>query len=214
MAVRGRGGDGFGRLHVLTDPDGPRPVLEVVDAALAAGVPVIQVRRKSGTDRERLALVEAVLARCRDAGATCVVNDRVDLALAAGADGVHLGGDDLPVATARRLTNPNLLIGATVRNVDDAREAERDGADYLGVGPTFATATKDVDHPSLGVDGVARVAAGVDVPTVAIAGITADTAADLVSQGVAGVAVLGAVNTADDPGEACRALLDAIEAAR
>jgi thiamine-phosphate pyrophosphorylase len=212
--VRGQDHDGFGRLHVLTDPDGPHSVVDIVDLALAAGVPCVQVRLKAGTDRERLAAVSAVLERCRDAGATCVVNDRIDLVLAAGADGVHLGADDLPVAVARRLLGAEAVVGATVRDCDGARKAERDGADYLGIGPTFATNTKEIAVTPLGVAGVADVAAAVDIPSVAIAGITADAARQLTGMGVAGVAVVGAVSRARDPQAACTALLDAVEGKR
>jgi thiamine-phosphate pyrophosphorylase len=189
-------------------------MLDIVDAALAAGVPSVQVRLKAGTDRERLAAISAVLERCRDAGATCVVNDRVDLALAAGADGVHLGADDLPVAVARRLLGADAVVGATVRDPEGARAAERDGADYLGVGPAFATSTKEVGVTPLGLGGVAAVAAVVDIPSVAIAGVTVDSAREITARGVAGVAVIGAVSRADDPLAACTALLDAVEARR
>lgn len=211
MALRGQDRNGFGRLHVLTDPDGPHPVVDVVDAALDAGAPTVQVRLKSGTDRERLAAVSAVLERCRAAGATCIVNDRVDLVLAAGADGVHLGADDLPVPEARRLLGAGAVVGATVRDGDEARTAERDGADYLGIGPTFATNTKQVARTPLGVAGVADVAAAVSIPSVAIAGVTVESARQLVSRGVAGVAVVGAISRAADPRAACSALLDALE---
>jgi thiamine-phosphate pyrophosphorylase len=211
VAVRGRDSDGFGRLHLLTDPDGPRPVIEVVDLALSVGVPLVQVRVKAGGDRERLAMVTSVLERCRAAGATCIVNDRVDLALAAEADGVHLGSGDLPVAVARRLLGPGSMIGATVRDLDGARAAEQEGADYLGVGPAFATDTKRVGVAPLGVDGVVSIASSVTIPSVAIAGVTVDAARVLVSRGVTGVAVVGAVTRADDPRSACVSLLDAVE---
>jgi thiamine-phosphate pyrophosphorylase len=211
MGVRAKTPEGFGRLHVITDPTGPHPVIEVVEAALAAGAPVIQVRQKSGTDRDRLAAVEAVLGRCRATGATCLVDDRVDLALAAGADGVHLGADDLPVTVARRVLGPEATIGATTRDPDDARAAEADGADYLGVGPTHPTDTKHVGHPPLGEDGVAEVARSVGIPVVAIAGVDVASARRLRALGVTGVAVIGAVSRAEDPQAACTALLEAVE---
>ena len=213
MRPRGRSASGFGRLHVLTDPEGPRPVLDVVDVALAAGVPTIQVRAKQGTDRSRFAEVLAVTERCRAAGATCIVNDRVDFALAAGADGVHLGDDDLTVATARRLLGPGALIGATVRDRETAQAAVSDGASYLGVGPTFATATKALAVQPLGVEAVADIARAVTVPTVAIAGVTVESVIALLERGLTGVAVIGAVSRNDDPGAACTALLDAVEQA-
>lgn len=198
-----------GRLHVLTDPRGPRPVTEVAEAALGAGAPVIQVRSKSTTDRVTMALIDAVLDRCRAAGATCIVNDRVDLALAAGADGVHLGPDDLPVGAARRLA-PHLLIGATVRDETAAAAAVAEGADYLGIGPVHATTTKDVDADPLGEERCARIAASVSVPSVGIAGIDAGVAARLRAAGVHGVAVVGAISRAEDPGRATEDLLAAV----
>jgi thiamine-phosphate pyrophosphorylase len=214
MGARARADNGFGRLQILTDPDGPHPVLDVVDAALAAGAPTIQVRAKAGTDRSRFEQVAAVLERCRGRGADCIVNDRVDLALAAGADGVHLGDDDLPVPDARHLMGSTAVIGATVRSADGARRAEADGASYIGIGPTFATATKQVAVPVLAVEGVAAIAAATTLPSVAIAGITADLAPSVLAAGVTGLAVVGAVSRAPDPGAATAFLLDIIETAQ
>lgn len=210
MVIRARDHQGFGRLQVLTDPDGPHRVLDVVDAALAAGVPTVQVRAKAGTDRRRLTEIEAIVTRCGAVGATCIVNDRLDLALAAGARGVHLGHDDLPVRAARRLA-PELMIGATVRTVDEACAAEVAGASYVGVGPVFATETKRLAVDPLGVEVAGEIARSVTIPSVAIAGITVDTVTSLLAHGVTGIAVVGAVSHTDDPAAACTALLDRIE---
>jgi thiamine-phosphate pyrophosphorylase len=197
----------IGRLQVLTDLDGPHDPLAVVDAALGAGVPVIQVRAKGGPDRSLLTLAEAVVARCRAAGATCLVDDRVDIALATGADGVHLGDEDVPVPVARRLLGDAAVIGATARDAASGRARVAEGADYLGVGPTFATTTKAGLPDPLGPAGVGAVAAAVDVPVIAIAGITLDRLPEVLGAGVHGVAVVAAVTRAEDPGRAARDLL-------
>jgi thiamine-phosphate pyrophosphorylase len=203
----------IGRLQVLTDLDAPADPLVAVDAALAAGAPVIQVRAKALTDRALFALAEAVVMRCRVAGATSLVDDRVDIALATGADGVHLGDDDLPVDVARRLLGHEAIIGATARDVAAGRARVAEGADYLGVGPTYATSTKRGLPPALGPETVGAVAKAVSVPVIAIAGITLDRVPEVLAAGVHGVAVVGAVSRADDPGRATADLLAAIEAA-
>lgn len=204
----------IGRLQVLTDLDAPTDPLVAVDAALAAGAPIIQVRAKALGDRLLFAFAEAVVTRCRVAGATSLIDDRVDIALATGADGVHLGDDDLPVDVARRLLHPDAVIGATARDVDAARARVAEGADYLGVGPTYATTTKVGLPPALGPEAVGAVAAAVPVPVFAIAGITLERVPEILAAGVHGIAVVGAVTRAGDPGAATAALLAAIEAAR
>jgi len=150
-----------------------------------------------------------VAARCRAAGATLVVNDRADIATAIGADGVHLGADDLPVRAVRAIVGPGALIGATCRDVEAARRAEAEGADYLGVGPAFATSTKSGLPEALGPAGVARVAAAVRVPVIAIGGVNVERAVALIEAGAWGVAVCGAVFATADPGDSVEALVTA-----
>lgn len=197
------------RLHVLTDER--VDVLAQVDAALRGGADGIQVRLERGTDRDRLALTCEIVRACRAAGVTCLVNDRVDLCLAAGADGVHLGAHDLPVAVARRLLGPDLLIGGTAREPQTGRRLVAEGADYLGVGPVHATTTKSGLPAPLGPAGVAAVVEAVDVPVVAISGVTPERVPALVQAGVHGVAVVGAVSRAVDPTAATRALAAALD---
>lgn len=206
-------GKAIGRLQVLTDLDAPVPPLDLVADALAGGAPVIQVRAKALDDRAFLALAEAVVARCRAAGATCLIDDRVDLALATGADGVHLGDLDLPVAVARRLLGPDAIIGATARDARSARARVDEGADYLGVGPTYATTTKDGLPDPIGPAGVGAVAAAVDVPVIAIAGITLAQVPEVMATRAHGIAVVGAVSRAPDRRQATADLLAAVEAA-
>jgi thiamine-phosphate pyrophosphorylase len=202
----------IGRLHVLTDLEASVDPLTVVDAALAAGAPVIQVRAKLLTDRELLPLAQAVVDRCHAVGATCLIDDRVDVALAVGADGVHVGEDDLPVAVARRLLGPDAVVGATARDPEAGRARVAEGATYLGVGPTYATTTKVGLPDPLGPAAVGVVAAAVDVPVVAISGITLDRVPEVMAAGVHGVAVVAAVSRADDPEQAVADLLAAVEA--
>jgi thiamine-phosphate pyrophosphorylase len=197
----------LGRLHVLTDASGGRAALDAVAAALAAGAPVVQVRRKACTDRELHDFAARVVEACATVGATCLVNDRVDVALAVGAAGTHLGADDLPVAAARRVAGPHHLLGGTARDPGRARELVAAGADYLGVGPAYATTTKTGLPDPLGPAGVGAVAAAVDVPVIAIGGVTADRVGELVAAGAAGVAVVEAVSGAPDPAAATRQLL-------
>lgn len=197
----------FPRLHVIVDS------VAHAEAALAGGVPAVQVRLKSGTDRARYEITAEIVRRCARAGALCVVDDRVDLALAAGAGGVHVGADDLPVDAVRKVAGPDLLVGATARDPDAARARIADGADYLGVGPTYATTSKDGLPDPLGPARVGEVARSVDVPVLAIAGITAGHVPGLLSEGVTGVAVIGAVTRAADPPAAVREFLRALSEA-
>jgi thiamine-phosphate pyrophosphorylase len=194
----------LGRLHVLVDS------LIVAEAALEAGAPTLQVRLKTGTDADRLRLARSIAGRCRAAGATCLVNDRADLAVAIDADGVHVGADDLPVPAVRGIVGSGRLVGGTARDPITAQRLVAEGADYLGVGPTFATSSKQGLPEPIGVEGVRAVAAAVDVPVIAIAGITAGTVDAVLSAGAWGVAVIGAIAAAPDPHVATHDLMMAI----
>lgn len=202
----------IGRVHLITDHRPGRDVLDVVTAALAAGVDTVQVRVADETsDREAYELTRRVLRRCRDSRVTCLVNDRVDVALAAGADGCHLGAEDLPLAVAREVLGSAALLGATARDPQTAREAVRDGADYLGTGPVYATVTKDGLPDPLGPAGLRAVAGSVPVPVVAVGGLSAERVAEVREAGAHGVAVVGAISAAPDPYAAAAALVRAWE---
>ncbi|PSQ44029.1 thiamine phosphate synthase, partial [Halobacteriales archaeon SW_7_68_16] len=156
-------------------------------------------------------------ALTREAGVAFVVNDRVDLALAVDADGVHLGDDDLPVSAARELLGADATIGRSVSFVDDAREAQRAGADYLGVGAVYSTASKDDidgDEYEVGPGRVREIVDAVDVPVVGIGGITPENAGPVVEAGADGVAVITAITGADDPKAATRELGDVVARAK
>lgn len=204
----------LGRLHVLTDARGGPGALAVVEQAVAAGAPVVQVRAKDCTDRVLYDFAAAVVDICAGRGTACLVNDRVDVALAVGADGTHLGADDLPVAAARRVAGPDHLLGGTARDPQRARQLVAEGADYLGVGPAYPTTTKTGLPAALGPAGIAAVAHAVDVPVIAIGGVTATRVPELLAAGVWGVAVVGAVTAAPDPGGATVDLLRALGRAR
>lgn len=197
---------GLARLHVITLGGAHHDVLAAVEKVLAGGAPLVQLRIKEGTDRSRWALAHAVVQRCRAAGAACVVNDRGDIAAAVGADGVHLGEHDLPLAAVRAFLGPTAVIGATCRDPESARRAEAEGATYLGVGPAHATSTKSGLPAPLGPAGIGRVAAAVDLPVIAIGGVRAELVPALLDAGAYGVAVAGAVFAAPDPRAATEAL--------
>lgn len=200
----------LGRLHVLTDTRDGRDALEVVRAALSAGAPVVQVRAKGGTDRDLHDLAARIARLCDDAGALCIVDDRPDIALAVGAGGTHLGAHDLPLDAARRVVGPDHVLGGTAREPVLARALVAQGATYLGVGPAAVTSTKTGLPDPLGPAGVAAVASAVDVPVIAIGGVTVDDVPALLAAGAHGVAVVAAVSEAADPAAATRALLAAL----
>lgn len=203
----------LGRLHIITDTRPGREPLTVVRAALAAGAPVVQVRvADTATDREAYELTVQVATLCAGYGATCLVNDRLHVALAAGAAGGHVGADDLPVPAARRVLGPAAILGATARSPGTARNAVVAGASYLGVGPAYATTTKDGLPPPIGPAGIAAVASAVDVPVIAIGGVTAARLPELLAAGAYGVAVVGEVSAAADPARATATLLAGLKA--
>ncbi len=198
-------------VYVLTDRrlQRGRGEVEVVEAALAGGATAVQLRGKGLPGRALYELAVRLTAVCARRGALCLVNDRVDVALAAGAHGVHLGQDDLPAAAARRL-GPGLVVGVSAATGQEAVAAGADGADYLGVGSVFATATKADAGTPIGLVGLARVARASDLPAVAIGGVTPANAAAAIAAGAAGVAVVSAVVAADDVAGAAAALAAAV----
>ncbi|PSP53766.1 thiamine phosphate synthase [Halobacteriales archaeon QH_3_68_24] len=194
-----------------------RSTRAVVEAAIAGGVDVVQLREKDRSARERYHLGRKLRELTREAGVTFVVNDRADIAQAVEADGVHLGDDDLPVPAARELLGEDAVVGRSVSFVDDAVAAERAGADYLGVGAVYATGSKDDiddDEHRIGPERVGDIAAAVDIPVVGIGGITADNAGPVAAAGADGVAVITAITRADAPETATRELAAVVERAR
>jgi len=194
-----------------------RKTLEVVEAAVAGGVDVVQLREKDRSARERYHLGRKLREVTRDADVTFVVNDRVDIARAVDADGVHLGNEDLPVAVARDQLGDDAVVGRSVSFVETARRAQKAGADYLSAGAVYATGSKDdidEDEREIGPDRVADIVDAVDIPVVGIGGITADNAARVVEAGADGVAVITEIARSDDPADATRRLGEVVERAR
>lgn len=200
------------RLYVVTDRElaRGRSETEVVRQALAGGATAIQLRAKELGGRELYRIGKELRQITREAGALFFVNDRLDVAMAVEADGVHLGQEDLPLAHARRIAGPDLLIGITAETVDQAVEAERGGADYLGTRAVFATPTKAYREP-MGLGLLAEMVRAVAIPVVAIGGIKAGNAREVLATGVAGLAVVSAVVAAEDVRAAAARLAAVIE---
>ncbi|MEW6771239.1 MAG: thiamine phosphate synthase [Bacillota bacterium] len=174
-----------------------RPVPDVAAAAIRGGAGMIQLREKELPARAFFELAQVLRRLTGEAGVPLIINDRVDIAAAVGADGVHLGQEDLPLAAARRILGGRAIIGVSAHSVAEAVAAERDGADYVGVGPVFATPTKPELEPK-GVALLNDVLNAVNLPVFAIGGITPENAAVLVTAGVNRVAVVSAVTGAPD----------------
>ncbi len=195
---------------VLTHPRprSGRPLHQVVAECVAAGVPVIQLRDKTADARALTAQAAALRAAMDGSGALLIVNDRLDVALAAGADGVHLGPDDLPLHAARELAPKGFLIGYSTDDPTEARRAARAGADYLGVGAVFGTHSKPgLAHEAVGPERVRAVRRSSGIPCFGIGGITARNAPAVFATGAA-IAVLRAVMHAPEPSQAVRSLLN------
>ena len=187
-------------LYLVADVDyAPgRDVVALVAAAVRGGVTIVQLRAKGSETRGFLELATRMASALKRRSVPLIINDRVDIAMACGADGVHLGQDDMPLDAARKLLGEVKIIGVSVNTLKEAREAERLGADYVGLGPIYATTTKDTDLPVLGPEGIRRMREKIDIPIVAIGGINAGNAAAVMKAGAAGVAVVSAILGAAD----------------
>ena len=202
------------RLYLVADPaQTAGDLLPAVRAALGGGVTAVQLRTKGITDRESLALGWGILAACREHGAAFLVNDRVDIALALAADGVHLGVDDLPLADARRLLGPAAMIGYSPETDEQAAAAAAAGADHLGVGPVYGTASKADAGSAVGLSTITRRAAIAGLPVIGIGGVAIGTAAPVIAAGAVGVAVISAMLRSPDPAAAARALRAEVDGA-
>ena len=197
------------RLYLVTDQAclRGRRLTEVVLATVQGGVSCVQLREKQLSTRDFVAQAQAIKALLKPHGVPLVINDRVDVALACGAEGVHLGQSDMPVALARQMLGPEVFIGLSVETPGDVRQAVAQAVDYLGVSPIYPTPTKRDTAPPWGLEGLRQVRAMTDLPLVAIGGINLQTAADVLDSGADGLAVVSALCAADDPQAAARSFM-------
>jgi thiamine-phosphate pyrophosphorylase len=192
--------------YLITDRAlcGPRGVTAVVQAAIAGGVSIVQLRDPEAKTGRLVDEARALLRLLRPAGIPLIVNDRVDVALAADADGVHVGQLDMPVADARKLLGRDRILGLSISSLAELERAQLDGVDYLGVGPIFATQTKPDAAPPIGLAELSEIVARTRLPIAAIGGIQLTNAAQTIEAGAVGVAVVSAICAAPDPAAATR----------
>ncbi len=194
----------IGRLHVLTDTalQSRFTHLELTEMAIDGGAHTIQFRQKNGSTRELITVATEMRRLCANKGATFIVNDRIDVAIAADADGVHLGQDDFPIPLARKLLGEDRIIGGSAATVEEIETCIREGADYVGFGPVYPTGSKDDAGPVSGIDFLKRIVSSTPVPVIAIGGIDETNAAPVMAAGAHGIAVISSVCCRDDPRKA------------
>jgi len=191
-----------------------RPTMEIVAAAIRGGVSCVQLREKEMSTREFIAEARSIQRLLSSKGIPLIINDRVDVAFAVEADGVHLGQSDMHIRDARRLLGNSAIIGVSAECLDDALEAEEEGADYLGISPVYATATKSDISTPLGLAGVTEIRRRVSLPLVGIGGIKKENCAEVIAAGADGIAVVSAIVSAPSPEQEARGLRALISAAR
>ena len=203
-------------LYLVTDRalSSGRSTLAVVEAAVRGGVTCVQLREKSASTRRFVEEAMAVKGFLREAGVPLIVNDRIDVALAVGAEGIHLGQTDMLIRQARPLVGDRMLIGISAESVEDAIAAEAEGADYVSASPLFATPTKTDTAAPLGMEGLRQIRAAVRIPLVAIGGIHRDNCGEVIRSGADGVAVVSAIVSAEDPEAAAREISSRLAEAR
>ena len=204
----------IGRCHVLTDTclQNRFSHVELAELAIAGGADTIQFRQKEGATRMMIRAAEQMQDLCKKAGVTFIINDRVDVAIASHADGVHLGRDDFPIPLARRLLGEGAIIGGSAGSMEEARQCLLEGADYIGFGPVYPTTSKEDAGPAAGLSLLKLIVEAIPLPIIAIGGISADNAPSVVQTGVHGIAVISAVCCQKDPREATKCLRRLLEA--
>jgi thiamine-phosphate pyrophosphorylase len=192
--------------YAMVDPAGGHEPAVLAEILLDAGARIMQLRLKDAPGRDFLAAARAVAEMCRKRGAILIVNDRVDIAILAGAHGVHLGQRDLPLDAARRIAGPAMIIGISTHNLEQARAAEAGGADYIGFGPMYPGGLRN-NAAGMGLDHLRTIRAAVKIPIVAIGGITEARVAETLTAGADAAAIITDVVTAADPGAKVRSIL-------
>jgi thiamine-phosphate pyrophosphorylase len=198
----------IGKLHVLTDTDLQNCFshVELAELAISGGADTIQFRQKIGETLEMIRAAEQIQALCKRAGVTFIINDRVDVAIATHADGVHLGQNDFPIPLARKLLGEDAIIGGSAGDMEEARKCLLEGADYIGFGPVFATSSKEDAGPASGLGLLKEVVEEIPLPIIAIGGINRNNTPLVRGTGVHGIAVISAVCCEKEPAEAARCL--------
>ena len=176
-----------------------RSTLEIVSAAVHGGATVVQLREKDCSTRDFIEQALAIKEFLKDCGVPLIINDRVDVAQAVKAGGVHLGQTDMPLGLAKKILGDSMIVGISAESLQDAIDAEKGGADYLGVSPIYATPTKTDTAPPLGLEGLREIRKAVRLPLIGIGGLNRDNAAIVIRNGADGVAVVSAIVAADDP---------------
>jgi thiamine-phosphate pyrophosphorylase len=200
-------------LYLVTDRELSKiPFYEMIKKAVDGGVTVVQIREKKLSTREFIE--EALEVKRIIKEIPLIINDRVDVALAVKADGVHLGNEDMPVDIARRILGKDFIIGASASSVEEAKEKERMGADYIAVSPVFSTPTKPDAGPPLGLEGIKEMRRVVKVPLIGIGGINKENVLDVIRSGADGVAVVSAIVSSDDPERSAKELRELIREAK
>ncbi|PIE59659.1 MAG: thiamine phosphate synthase [Desulfobulbus propionicus] len=199
-------------LYLVTDRElsRGRSLYEIVLEAIEGGVTCVQLREKHCSTREFLEQAHTLRPLLEKHQIPLIINDRIDIALAVNADGIHLGQKDMPLHLARTIA-PEMIIGISAENTDDAIMAEREGADYIGISPVFATPTKTDTSTPLGLEGIAAIRKKVSLPIVGIGGINADNASQVIKAGADGIAVVSAIVSADSPRKAANRLLSLVQ---
>jgi thiamine-phosphate pyrophosphorylase len=198
----------IGRLHVLTDTvfQNRFSHIELAEFAISGGSDTIQFRQKSGSTREMIEIARTLKNICNKSGVTFIVNDRLDVAMAADADGVHLGQDDFPIPLAREILGKEWIIGGSAATLEEAKKCLTDGADYVGFGPVYPTTSKDDAGPISGIEMLKEVVRIIPRPIIAIGGVTSENISEVMAVGAHGIAVISAVCCQENPKRATAVL--------
>ncbi|MEE1133603.1 MAG: thiamine phosphate synthase [Methanobrevibacter sp.] len=195
-------------LYLVTDKsDDVEKFLNTIEEAIKGGVSVVQIREKTKDTLDFYNLALKVKEITTKYDVPLIINDRVDVALAIDADGVHVGQSDMPCDVTRKLVGPDKIVGISAATIDEAEKAEKDGADYIGTGAVFPTATKD-DAPKITKKDLKEIVDSINIPVVAIGGINHDNAGELIDTGIAGLSVVSAIMSSDNPKKSSEELLN------
>ena len=203
----------IGRLHVLTDTELQSRFshVELAKLAIKGGADILQFRQKIGTTREMIEICREIKRLCEDSDVTFIVNDRVDVAIASEADGVHLGQEDFPIPLARKLLGETRIIGGSAVTLEEAQECLSEGADYIGFGPVYLTTSKNDAGPVTGIEILKEVVNAISIPIIAIGGVTVENTPEVIRAGAQGIAVISAVCCQENPEQATRDLSQALQ---